>query len=445
MRILFVTAAYLPMSIGGVELHVANLARVMRERGHEPAVFTRGADPKCAEFSLERTAHDAVPVFRLDYKFSDCKDFRGIVVNSRIRAEFERVLGEFAPDVVHVHHLTCLSTDLIDAAKDRGIPVVMTLHDFWMGCPRGQRMTPDLELCHDIDLERCVPCLTKMWSGWFGVGRDGPQVASEDRQRRDLEQLRSYHAWIGERLAQVDVLVTPSDSSRRIFGRQLATNPAFGRRGFRVENIRMIENGLDLAAFRKVERRAHERFRFGFLGTVLPTKGVHVLLEAFLALDGDAELHVHGEAPPWHEVTGYGDRLRARAVAAGERGSRVHFHGRYEAAQVPGILAELDCLVVPSLWFEAFCLTLREGFLGEVPVIVSDLGAMAEAIVTGEEALTFPPGDGGELRRRMEEVLRTGSLRERLIRSRKHVRSIEDNAAELLAVYREQTRGEVPA
>lgn len=430
MRILFVTAAYLPQSIGGVELHVRGLCAALLAAGHEVAVFTRGADPAREEFSLERTRHDSVPVFRLDYKFSDCRDFGWIVVNPNIRARFEAVLDEWRPDVVHVHHLTCLSTDLIDAAQERGVSVVMTLHDFWMGCPRGQRITPELELCETIDVRRCAPCLTRMWSGWFGVGRDGPNVPEAERDARDIEQLERYHAWIRERLLRVDRLVTPSESSRRLFGLQ----------GIPVEKITVVVNGLDPAPFSSIARTARPTgspFRFGYIGSVIPTKGVHDVVLAFASLASrggpEMELHVHGEVLGWHEIGGYDATLREAAAPVADR---VFFHGRYETAEAPSILSSFDALIVPSRWVEAFCLTLREGFLANVPVIVADHGAMREAYPRGDEALPFRPGDIADLAAKMERVRDDADLRASLVAAKKNVRSIEDNAAELEGIYR---------
>lgn len=423
MRILFVTAAFLPQSIGGVELHVLGLARELRAE-HSVAVFCRGSDPARGELELERTEYQGIPVARLNYLFSDCTGFPMIWRNAAIRARFEAFLDEYRPDVVHVHHLTCLSTDLIDAAKARGARVVMTLHDFWMGCPRGQRMTPDLELCSEVVAEKCAPCLTRMWSGWFGAGRDGPSVPEDERRRRDLAAIGDYHDWIRGVLGRVDRLVTPSRSSRAIFARF----------GVPADRIAVVENGLDHEPFRAVRRVAAPHFRFGFIGTVLPTKGVHVLIDAFARLARPAaRLAIHGEECGWHEVTGYGELLREQARPLGDR---VALHGRYAAEDLPAILGTLDCLVVPSLWFEAFCLTLREGWLAGLPVIASRLGAMAEAIDDGATGLLFAPGDAADLARQMARVMDDAALRSRLYRSEKRVRTAAENAAELAAIYR---------
>ena len=401
MRILFVTAGFLPEHIGGVELHVRGVALAMAAAGHEVSVFCRRADPSRPEFDVERDEVDAIPVTRLNYLFGDCTDFETVYRNPRIRARFAEELARVRPDVVHVHHLTCLSTDLIDAAKDVGARVVVTLHDFWMGCPRGQRMTPELELCHTVDAARCAVCLPKMWGGWFGHGRD-------------VEQIDEYHAWIRGVLHRADALVTPSESSRALFDRQ----------GVPAASITVVENGLDHAPLAGVAaaRAPSDTFRFGFIGSVLPTKGVHVLLDAFGRLGGDvpARLDVHGELLGWHEVTDYADRVRAQAAALGDG---VTLHGRYEAGDLPGILASLDALVVPSLWFEAFCLTLREGFLAGVPMIVSDLG------------LRFEVGNAADLADKMARVRDDADLRRRLVESEKRVRTIEENARHLLELY----------
>jgi len=284
-----------------------------------------------------------------------------------------------------------------------------------MGCPRGQRMTPELDLCHDVDVSKCAVCLPKMWGGWFGHGRD-------------VEQLEEYHAWIRGVLHRADALVTPSESSRAIFDRQ----------GVPADSITVVENGLDHAPLAHVAaaRTPADHFRFGFIGSVLPTKGVHVLLDAFARLtDRDCRLDVHGELLGWHEVTNYADRIRNQASSLGDR---VTLHGRYEADDLPRILGSLDALVVPSLWFEAFCLTLREGYLAGLPMIVSDLGAMAEGVEDGVTGLLFRAGDAADLAGKMTRLLDDEALRRRLVASKKEVRTIEENARGLLVVYEER-------
>ncbi len=419
MRILFIAAAFLPDSIGGVELHLHGIASRFRAQGHEVQVFCRGADATRPEFAIERYEVGGVPVTRVNYLFSDCDGFPRLYRNPAIRALFVAELARFRPDVVHAHHLTCLSTDLLDAAQESGARVVMTLHDFWMGCPRGQRMTKDLELCEDVVIEKCSPCLAAMWSGWFKGGA----------HPHDLAQLADYHEWIRGLLLRVDRLVTPSSAAREVFHRY----------GIPRARVTVVENGLDAAPLARVAHEPSATFRVGFIGSVLPTKGVHVLIDAVRRLDRpDVFLAIHGAETGWHEVVDYPARLRALAAPLQDR---VRFHGRYESADLPAILARTDVLVVPSLWYEAFCLTLREAWLAGVPVVASRLGAMAEGVEDGVTGLLFEPGNADDLARVLARVASDPALRERLIRAPKRVRTVEENAADLMSVYTDGAAG----
>ena len=103
---------------------------------------------------------------------------------------------------------------------------------------------------------------------------------------------------------------------------------------------------------------------------------------------------------PFHDDRDYLDRLKSRAIGL----RNVFFHGAYLPAELPRILSELDVLVVPSLWWESFCLTIREAQLAGVPVIASDLGAMREALDGEECGLLFHAGDARELADRIDRA-----------------------------------------
>ncbi len=117
--------------------------------------------------------------------------------------------------------------------------------------------------------------------------------------------------------------------------------------------------------------------------------------------------------------------------------SAIGFHGRYENREVPKILSNIDVLVVPSIWYEAFCLTLREAFLAGVPVIVSNFGAMAEAVDDGETGLLFNVGDCVDLSEKMKQLMTDSRLRTKLAESHKEVATVKESTAALKKVYRE--------
>lgn len=421
MKILLVTAGFLPDGLGGVELSMARFARWAQMQGHEVAVFRRLDRPDEPDFSVHRDMVQGIPVIGMNYRFSDATDFLYLVNNPRIRRCFEETLGEFAPDLVHVHHLTCLTTEVVDACKERGVPVVLSLHDYWMGCPRGQRIMADLSYCPDIEVERCTRCYRETWPHWF---------PGERRPSEEHRIFGAYHARIMEVLDLADALVVPSPFARDVFSRY----------GVDRDRLEVVEYGMDVDAYRGTTRPKSAVFRFGFLGTVLPSKGVHLLVDAFLRIAGsDRALQIHGPILPFHQDHSYEERL---AKLVGSARGQIHFHGAYQPEDVGGILSRLDALVVPSIWYETYCMVIREGFLAGVPVIASNFGAMAEAIDDGKTGLLFDVGDSVHLAAQMERLARDRDLWQRLVESKKKVRTTEENGQQTLLIYDRLMKGQ---
>ncbi len=417
MKILQVTSAFLPDSRGGTELHAFHLSREFARCGHEVRVLTRCGEPARPDYDRDEIAVEGLPVRRINYNFGDAASFRDIYTNARMDALFAEELEIFQPDLVHIHHLTCLSTSMIDVAKDRGLPVVMTLHDFWMVCPRGQRIDPDLNICERIDRLKCHSCLARLWPHFFPEVAHGRALAE-----RAPKAIEDWDAHILRVLSRCDLLLTPSDFHLDRMGEFALPR----------ERMAALPHGLDVEHL--LARRDPEApiRRIGFIGSVIPSKGVHLLTEAFAKLDRkDLELAIWGEAPPFHGDVGYLARLKA---ATGP-GQRVTFHGAYDQRELPLILRDIDVLVVPSLWWESFCLTIREGLLAGAVVVAADHGPMSEALAEGRDGLLFEPGSAVDLARKLRALLDDPALATRLRNKGHVVKDIARNARETLDLY----------
>jgi glycosyltransferase involved in cell wall biosynthesis len=110
---------------------------------------------------------DGIEVVRINNLYAESSSFPWIYKNQSVHDIFERQLVDFRPDLVHIHHLTGLSTTIVETIKAGGLPLVMTLHDFWTVCPRGQRMTRELDLCENVDRNLCFHCLGGIWPQFF--------------------------------------------------------------------------------------------------------------------------------------------------------------------------------------------------------------------------------------------------------------------------------------
>jgi glycosyltransferase involved in cell wall biosynthesis len=263
-----------------------------------------------------------------------------------------------------------------------------------------------------------------MWPG-FDWPKE-PGLLARLLGKDSLDPILEYDRHIRGVLRTPDQMFAPCDFHRR----------KFIELGVPSDRIRTMAYGWPKGRLEGVaaRRKPAARVRIGYIGSVIPTKGVHTLIDAFEGLDATkASLDIFGEIPPFHGDTTYADRIRSRASEV----EGIRLHGRYENSDLPDILASIDVLVVPSVWYETFSITIREGFLAGVPVVASRLGAMGEAIDDGVTGLSFTHGDADDLREKLDRLVRDAELRARLVAAPKNVKGIEENAEEIAAIYRD--------
>jgi glycosyltransferase involved in cell wall biosynthesis len=165
----------------------------------------------------------------------------------------------------------------------------------------------------------------------------------------------------------------------------------------------------------------------------MPSKGLHVLLDAMAALPrGDAVLRIHGNVVPYHGDQSYGTRCFQRL----QPGSGVHYFGPYGLGELPELLSEIDVLAAPALWHEAFGLTVREALAAGRPVLVSRIGGLQDAVADGEAGRVLPPGDVGAWTEALRGMCADRRLVARMAQAaRPLARGFGAMAADLAAVY----------
>ncbi len=427
LRVLFAVHGLPPERRAGVELLTDGLARALSRRGHAVAVVLRGEGRR----GLVSEARDGYEAIRLDLPRRK-RRFLDLYEDERVDALFGGALARFRPDVFHAQHLIGLSLGVLERARAARVPVVLSLHDFWLGCPRGQRVREDRGVCAEVDRDRCAECLRPEWQG---IHRDAAVLARLARNlftRRPARRiLAEYDATVAAALRRADLVLTPSEWYRREYARWYALDP---------ERIRAVPPGMPHAPAVRAARGGKSPgapFTVGYVGSLVPTKGVHVLADAFARIARPGfRLAVHGRALPFFTRKGEDYESELRALAARARaGNDAVFGGPYDAARLPGILASFDLLAVPSIWPEAYSLTLREGRLAGLPVVASRIGALEEAVVDGETGLLVEPGDVDALRAAIERVAGDADLRDRLSSAAGGATGMEEHAAAMEALY----------
>lgn len=420
-QVLFLNNGFPPEQVGGIEQHTLEVGRALRRLGIGVELYARGEAPAAAEGATWETEHDGFPVTRVAFRWSGARSLLSIYDDPRLEESFRRFLEGRRPALAHVHHLSGLGAACLRVLRERGVPTVMTLHDYWMLCPRGQMFHAELRPCAAALPGQCTPCIAATWPGLVPSGGGAPLAAAGD----DRASVAGLHDRLRAFLALPDLLLTASAAVRERF-------IAFGVPAAR---IRVEEYGQDLAPFRAVRREPSRRVRFGFVGTFIPSKGFHTLLEAFATLPpGSASLLAAGNAPPFHQFRDYPAWIaerRARIPAE----NPVEILPAYDHRELPGLLARMDVLVVPPLWHEAFGLTLREGQLAGCAVVASAAGGLTQAVIEGVNGFTFPPGESSALARLLARFVGDPGLAARLGAHPSRVRPVEEMARALLGAY----------
>lgn len=415
------TQGYPPERVGGVEVYVKNLAREL-SRSHQVHVFSRGLRLGLSPGQVYETTEDGVPVTRVFVNLSTLKNFEELYQRPWLDQVFGEYLEEIKPDLVHFQHLGGLSLGLIRVARERQVPAVMTLSDHQPYCPRGQRIRDDKRICKTIVLDECLECLKPQCAGL--PSRTGKLTAYLLFKTKGKDLLRKMREDIAERFQEVSLFIMPSESHRGLLVEA----------GVPAERSRVLPYGLDLSRLDQVTPRPSQEpvRRFGFLGTMIPSKGVEDVILAFKKMQSPGcSLHLHGEAVPYHGLKDYHQRLIELA-----RSADISFYGPYQPDDLPKVLSKVDALIMPSRWYESYGITIREAFRAKRPVIVSDLGAFAEAVEHLVNGLKFPPGDVFELAKMMDLLAGDPALASRLAETGGPITGLSEHVAELEKIYK---------
>jgi len=417
MRILHVVHQYLPHRQAGVEIYTHSLAKELGRRHqvtvycHEPSLIHsgRGFRQDSYEGVWVRRVAGGTPSTPLD-------QFIGDFQNRHFAQDYAAFLGSFRPDLVHVQHLKGLSANLLAITAQRGIPIVMTLHDYWALCPNAQFIRPTETICPGWRAGlACGICAAHR----LGLPRLGALAALM------APLFWARQAVIKRQMKRVSAFISPSRFLR----------DRYVQAGYGAERFRIIENGLDLARLTGVEPNRRElRAHYAYIGSLAWQKGVHVLIEAFRDLEAPAELRIWGDPNTFPEYA-----ARLRDLVKGQ--ANIRLAGRLPRDRIGEALAWADYLIVPSLWWENSPTVILEAYAAGVPVIASRLGAMSEKVIEGVSGILFEPGEVRDLRRVLQRTIGDPSLWQRLSAGLPRVESMTEHARKIEAIYEQLLSG----
>jgi glycosyltransferase involved in cell wall biosynthesis len=437
MRIVHVPFCFTPDPVGGTEVYVANLARDLKGLGVDAMV--------AAPSETSRTYMiDGLPVhrFAVSNKVTDVSQLYG-PGDLLAAAEFAKILDETRPDLVHLHAFTwAVSLRLVDASKTRGVPIVFTYHTPTASCQRGTFLLWGQRICDGkLDLVRCSGCTL------HGLGMYRPLAAQIGRlppligrwlgdhglqggiwtALRTSELINMRHAAFRRMASEVDHIVAVCKWVQDV----ILEN------GISVAKVSLARHGINWIPDQRIEPISFRAggapgdVRIAFVGRLDPTKGLHILINAFQMVPTlKVRLDVYGVVQNSANAAYKKEML---ALAGGD--SRISFLEPIASPEVVHRLRRYDFLAVPSQWIETGPLVALEAFAAGTPVIGWNVGGVGEIVRDGVDGLLIEPGSSVGWVEALRRVTEDAKLRAKLKAGVRPPRTSLEVAREMLGLY----------
>ena len=423
MKILYIVHDFLPKHQAGAEIYTYLLAKELSCK-HQVCLFFTEIQNSTDSYTLTRRCLDGLECVEV-YRPPEAALHQDPYIDRHMEEIFVELLKDYKPDIIHIQHLLYHSLHYPEIASRFQVPVIFTLHDYWLTCPRwGQRLQKSMQVCLDVDLHRCAACMRDQPAGNSRslVGTVCHFFNTLLGRTPTLNQIyhslckRSSHALLMN--THVNVFIAPSNFLKQ----------EFIKIGFPGKKIVCSDNGSSTYGYTKKDRKPGSIIHFGFIGTISEHKGLHVLINAFNPIPEDkADLKIYGD-PSWFPL--YSARLKAMI-----RSSAISLEGTVPNNMVSQVLSDIDVLIVPSVWFENSPLTIHEAFLAGVPVIASDFGGMRDLVTDRVNGLLFEVNNPKSLQKAIEQIVYSEDLLSRLSKGIPRVKSIEENGKEMEDLY----------
>jgi glycosyltransferase involved in cell wall biosynthesis len=398
-RTLVIAHAHPAQSLGGGEIAAYAHWSELKRQGDQAVYLARAAGP---------SNHTGTPFSARAGDGSDLlfhappvDHFRhSQTVRKVVYEDFRALLERVKPTAVHFHHYVHLGLELVREVRrySADIPIFMTLHDYLGIChAQGQMLKTNGMLCQSASPMDCNSCFPGQSPQLFFM--------------REL--------FVKSFFELVDVFVSPS---RFLRDRYVAW-------GLPAEKFMVLENGqapvdtprvaplpepvaAPLAApyatrgtapalAPTAARGDQPQRRFVVLGQLSRLKGTQVLLEAVRSLDPElaakVRIEIHGSIQHADEAFKTEFHTQCKALAP-----TLRFCGPYLPQDVNAILGQGAWLIVPSVWWENSPMVIQEALRARCPVIVSNIGGMAEKVDHGVNGLHFRVNSASDLARTIE-------------------------------------------
>lgn len=357
MKVTLINNLYPPNIVGGAELSTAILASALTRQGLAVSVITLANQRRASQDRVDGITVYRRPLRNLYWPFEGTAPaflkpaWHGLdIVNRAAMKDVAEIIALERPDIVHTANLAGFSVAAWQAAERAGVPVIHTIRDYYLLCPR---------------------------STMFKHARNCEGTCAECR------------LFTGPRKRNSRIPTGVVGVSRFALRRHLDLG-YFG--AARVK--RVIFNAFpDASEPAPSKARSDGVVRFGYLGRLHPSKGLDLLLASLKTMPAEG----------WRLIiAGTGSEAYLQELGPSLDSPRVDYLGWMDPA---AFFSRIDVLAVPSLWHEPLPRTVIEAYGYGIPVIASQRGGIPEIVEAGTTGWLFDPDEAGGLARALGKVI----------------------------------------
>ena len=347
---------------GGSEKYYFDLAKLLKEHGHDVALFSMDGENNiktdCKEYFVKNSDMNSKNVFKaLD-----------VIYSKKNEKAMEKALDDFKPDIVHLNNFQRqLSASIIQPMKKRNIPIVFTAHDLQAICPAIVMLDKDKNICEKCLKGKYMNCIKG-------------KCVKNSRLKSLLGAIEGRY-YRNKKIfsKQIDKIITPSE----FYKTKLVED------GISPEKIVALHNFIDIDDYNvKIEDEGYALY----FGRIIKEKGVLNLIKAFKNIENN-KLYIAGDGPDMEKVKKY--------IKDNKLEEKIKLLGFLNSDQVKNYVRKARFIVVPSVWYENCPYSVLEALAMGKPIIGSNLGGIHELVKNNETGLIYKYDDINDLTDKM--------------------------------------------
>lgn len=356
---------------GGSEKYYFELAKLLRENGHDVAFFSmqneKNIKTGCKEYFVEN----------IDLNSNNKLKALDIIYSKRNKKKMQEALEDFKPDIVHLNNFQRqLSASIIDAIKEKNIPIVFTAHDLQAICPAITMLDNNKNICEKCKKGKYINCVQK-------------RCVKNSKLKSILGALEGKYYRIKKIYTKkIDYIITPSE----FYKTKLIED------GVNSNKIEAIHNCIDMEEY-NVENQDEDYALY--FGRLAKEKGILNLIKAF-AQTQKGKLYIAGEGEEKQNIE--------EIIKQEHLGERVKLLGFLNKEKMKEAIRKSKFIVVPSIWYENCPYSVIETLAIGKPIIGAKIAGIAELVNDNENGLTYQYDNIYELAKKMEMLFNNEEL-----------------------------------